>query len=399
MEPTNGPFLPLVSYSDFIRRPLPPAFSQGSFSLLRDEFHSLRHLPSTTCQPQLKPAPFSLPSAPKTLRCCFCWPTFAPSDTFSGSSKCKPRSDAPSPPAKSSPPRSTPLPPALSPPSFDNVCETSHDRSSGEVNDNADEALIPAPAVDDVGGNSREDNPASPPLVLVRVLPENALSNREPVPQIACPLFGTVPVLPPLTPSPTLPQRLLPLVSASPVKVDTALVAEATFPLPTPLPVAIEPQEGPKMLSRKDSPRPPPVLVGDVRKLVLTSGRGGVAIVAAIAAVVLTATSPPAPGRRCAVPGVPPLADVGGLAGDILVGINTRAAAESSPFATALDMSVAELGEPGKEDVVVGFDGVAIAEATGVCNDAGATDLDGEPTMSGEAAVVVVGTGASGLCR
>lgn len=62
---------------------------------------------------------------------------------------------------------------------------------------------------------------------------------------------------------------------------------------------------------------------------------------------------------------LPPLAPPfggggGGLAGEMFVGTNTRAAAESSPFCIARDMSSASPGEPGTEEVMDGVRGVVV---------------------------------------
>lgn len=97
--------------------------------------------------------------------------------------------------------------------------------------------------------------------------------------------------------------------------------------------------------------------------------------------VVGVAPPPPASGRRA--PGVPPLVDgVGGFAGDRLVGINTRAAADSSPLARALEISVAELGESGNEvdeDIDGGFvDGVVLDACAGEETSVGEDDAIGD---------------------
>lgn len=48
------------------------------------------------------------------------------------------------------------------------------------------------------------------------------------------------------------------------------------------------------------------------------------------------------------------------MAGEIFVGTNTRAAAESSPFCIAREKSSASPGEPGTEDVKDGVRGVVV---------------------------------------
>lgn len=119
------------------------------------------------------------------------------------------------------------------------------------------------------------------------------------------------------------------------------------------------PQEEPNTRSPRGSPRPDaPDFAGDgLNAGLLPEFAGG------LGGVVPAGESPAMPKLlvRLRLPGVPvtPADCIGGLAGEVFVGTNTRAAAESSPFCIASDMSLGESGESGRED-----------DKDGVCIDA-----------------------------
>lgn len=110
------------------------------------------------------------------------------------------------------------------------------------------------------------------------------------------------------------------------------------------------PQEEPNTRSPSGSPRPDtPDFAGDgLNAGLLPEFAGG------LGGVVPADESPAMPKllARLRLPGVPvtPADCIGGLAGEVFVGTNTRAAAESSPFCIASEISFGESGESGRED-------------------------------------------------
>ena len=176
--------------------------------------------------------------------------------------------------------------------------------------------------------------------------PESAESNRELLPQMACPLGGTVPP----TSIPRVPQRPPALVSPSPPKPAASATEEAALEFPTPPPLPMLPQDEPNTRSPSGSPRPdPPGFAGEGLNVgLLCAAAGG------LGGVVTADESPAMPKllARLRRPGVPllPADGIGGLAGEVFVGTNTRAAAESSPFCNARDISFGESGRSGRDD-------------------------------------------------
>lgn len=216
------------------------------------------------------------------------------------------------------------------------------DRSSGDAKDDIEGVSTVAWTADPVEGAKRRDM-LSPPAPTP---PESAESNRELLPQMACPLGGTAPP----TSIPRVPQRPPALVSPSPPKPVESAAEEAALAFPTPTPLPMLPQDEPNTRSPSGSPRPDaPGFAGEgLNAGLLCVAAGG------LGGVVPADESPTMPRLLALLrrPGVPVLlADcIDGLAGEVFVGTNTRAAAESSPFCNARDISLGESERSGRED-------------------------------------------------